>query len=119
MAGGVAANASVRSALQNVAERAGLTLVCPPPRLCTDNGVMVAWAGAERLARGLAEPPPPPLRSANGAALPARLTVPVRDPLSCACAQNELKSTPQVAALFGWRCTQHLQYDFTHTTWHS
>jgi len=77
MAGGVAANASVRSALQAVAEAAGLSLVCPPPRLCTDNGVMVAWAGAERLALGLAEPPPPPLRSANGAALPERLTVPV------------------------------------------
>ena len=78
MAGGVAANASVRSALQTVAEAAGLSLVCPPPRLCTDNGVMVAWAGAERLALGLAEPPPPRLQSANGTALPDRLTVPVR-----------------------------------------
>ena len=78
MAGGVAANASVRAAMQEVASSAGLTLVCPPPRLCTDNGVMVAWAGAERLALGLAEPPPPPLGSANGASLPERLTVPVR-----------------------------------------
>ena len=32
----------------------------PPPRWCTDNGVMVAWAGAERLALGLAEEPPAP-----------------------------------------------------------
>ena len=78
MAGGVAANTSVRSALQAVATTAGLALVCPPPRLCTDNGVMVAWAGAERLALGLAQPPPPPLQSAIGAALPERLTVPVR-----------------------------------------
>ncbi len=28
----------------------------PPPELCTDNGAMVAWAGAERLARGLVDP---------------------------------------------------------------
>ena len=27
----------------------------PPPRLCTDNGVMVAWAGIERLRTGLAD----------------------------------------------------------------
>ncbi len=38
----------------------GLELVLPPPRWCTDNGVMVAWAGVERLACGWAEPPPPP-----------------------------------------------------------
>lgn len=31
-----------------VAEAAGLQLVFPPPRWCTDNGVMVAWAGVER-----------------------------------------------------------------------
>ena len=80
MAGGVAANASVRAAMEEVAGAAGLILVCPPPRLCTDNGVMVAWAGAERLALGLAEPPPPPLSSAAGAALPERLVVPVRTP---------------------------------------
>ena len=27
----------------------GLPLICPPPALCTDNGVMVAWAGIEKL----------------------------------------------------------------------
>ena len=48
VAGGVAANAQVRSSLTEVAEEAGLELVCPPPLLCTDNGVMVAWAGLER-----------------------------------------------------------------------
>ena len=48
VAGGVACNQEVRGALSEVAEKAGLRLVCPPPRLCTDNGVMVAWAGMER-----------------------------------------------------------------------
>ena len=41
--------------LQGVAKGIGLELVIPPPQLCTDNGVMVAWAGAERLALGLWE----------------------------------------------------------------
>lgn len=35
-----------------------LELVVPAPQLCTDNGVMVAWAGVERLALGLWEHPP-------------------------------------------------------------
>ena len=48
VAGGVASNCYVRGRLAAVAEGAGLQLVCPPPRLCTDNGVMVAWAGVER-----------------------------------------------------------------------
>ena len=48
VAGGVAANKTVRQVLQNEAAALGLQLVCPPPRLCTDNGVMVAWAGVER-----------------------------------------------------------------------
>lgn len=34
-----------------------LRLVCPPPRLCTDNGVMVAWAGVELLQRGVSHTP--------------------------------------------------------------
>lgn len=49
VAGGVASNTFVRSRLSAVTEEYGLTLVCPPPRLCTDNGVMVAWAGIEQL----------------------------------------------------------------------
>ena len=58
VAGGVAANQTVRARLAAVADEAGLPLVLPPPKWCTDNGVMVAWAGVERLALGLGESPP-------------------------------------------------------------
>ena len=56
VSGGVAANGGVREALRGVAERAGLPLIAPPIRLCTDNAVMVAWAGIERLRAGLTDP---------------------------------------------------------------
>ena len=55
-AGGVAANGAIRAALADVAQAAGFTLAVPPVRLCTDNAVMVAWAGIERLRLGLADP---------------------------------------------------------------
>ena len=53
VAGGVAANAAVRQALLRLASEAGLRLALPPPELCTDNGVMIAWTGIERLRLGL------------------------------------------------------------------
>ena len=52
VAGGVAANLAIRARLGEVAGRAGKTLIAPPLRLCTDNAVMVAWAGIERLRLG-------------------------------------------------------------------
>ncbi|HTM77948.1 MAG TPA: tRNA (adenosine(37)-N6)-threonylcarbamoyltransferase complex transferase subunit TsaD [Devosia sp.] len=56
VAGGVAANRAIAAALQTVCAEHGATLTVPPIALCTDNGAMVAWAGAERFALGVADP---------------------------------------------------------------
>ena len=53
VAGGVAANKQIGAALRAAAEATGARVVIPPAALCTDNGAMVAWAGAERLALGV------------------------------------------------------------------
>lgn len=52
VAGGVAANQSIRAALQKVARDLDAVLIAPPLRHCTDNAAMIALAGAERLAAG-------------------------------------------------------------------
>ena len=56
VAGGVAANDYLRKRLDGLAGGEGFRLVAPPVELCTDNGVMVAWAGIERLRLGLTDP---------------------------------------------------------------
>lgn len=56
VAGGVAANGAIRAALTDLAARFGKPFVAPPLWLCTDNGAMIAWAGAERFAAGLTDP---------------------------------------------------------------
>lgn len=53
-AGGVAANGRLRSVLNDMAATNGFSLHLPPLALCGDNAAMIAWAGAERLARGVA-----------------------------------------------------------------
>lgn len=52
VAGGVAANKCIRICLTDLAAKHHLPFVAPPMELCTDNGVMVAWAGLERLKLG-------------------------------------------------------------------
>ncbi|MCE8518646.1 tRNA (adenosine(37)-N6)-threonylcarbamoyltransferase complex transferase subunit TsaD [Ruegeria pomeroyi] len=52
VAGGVAANAAIRAALETVCAEAGARFTAPPLRLCTDNAAMIAYAGLERFRSG-------------------------------------------------------------------
>ena len=53
VSGGVAANTHLRNRLQQLADTEGLIFSAPPIRFCTDNGVMIAWAGMERALKGM------------------------------------------------------------------
>jgi N6-L-threonylcarbamoyladenine synthase len=55
VAGGVAANVPIREMLEKLAAQRGMRFVAPPLWLCTDNGVMIAWAGAVRFGMGLTD----------------------------------------------------------------
>ncbi|KAG7351002.1 DNA-binding/iron metalloprotein/AP endonuclease [Nitzschia inconspicua] len=57
LVGGVAANQELRSRLNVLCEARGWTMVVPPPRLCTDQGAMAAWAAIERLKLGSSDDP--------------------------------------------------------------
>jgi len=52
VAGGVAANRAIGQALTQLAQSHGFAIRIPPPRYCTDNAAMIAWAGLERCALG-------------------------------------------------------------------
>ena len=63
VAGGVAANGAIRSALADLARQEGRRFSVPPAWLCTDNAAMIAWAGAERFAAGLCDSLDAPARA--------------------------------------------------------
>jgi len=63
VAGGVAANGTIRLALADLATQNGRRFSVPPGWLCTDNAAMIAWAGAERFAAGLIDPLDAPARA--------------------------------------------------------
>jgi N6-L-threonylcarbamoyladenine synthase len=80
IAGGVSANDRLRSQLQTALAKVGARVFYPAPMFCTDNGAMIAYAGAQRLLAGQVDGPdvnvrarwpmeelPPLMHSAEGA----------------------------------------------------
>ena len=67
IAGGVAANSRLRELAEQRCSAAGLTLRIPRPRLCTDNGAMIASFAAHLIAAGA---PPSPLDAASDPGMP-------------------------------------------------
>lgn len=52
VAGGVAANQAIAQTLHDITASYGVSVIVPPPKLCTDNAAMIAWAGIEYALRG-------------------------------------------------------------------
>merc|ERR1712227_722692 len=50
VSGGVACNRYIVGGLEQICNEMGFSCIAPPPPLCTDNGVMIAWAGLEQWA---------------------------------------------------------------------
>jgi len=57
IAGGVSANTHLRSALEKALAKEGARVYYPAPMFCTDNGAMIAYAGAQRLQAGQVDTP--------------------------------------------------------------
>ncbi|WP_017582503.1 tRNA (adenosine(37)-N6)-threonylcarbamoyltransferase complex transferase subunit TsaD [Nocardiopsis valliformis] len=74
ISGGVAANSALRALAQQRCQEAGIELRVPRPRLCTDNGAMIAALGAEVVAAGL---PPSALDLATDTSLPVESSLAV------------------------------------------
>jgi N6-L-threonylcarbamoyladenine synthase len=53
VSGGVACNMYIRRCLTSFCDMMEYTMFCPPPKLCTDNGIMIAWNGVEKLKAGV------------------------------------------------------------------
>jgi N6-L-threonylcarbamoyladenine synthase len=53
ISGGVASNQSIRNNLDKLSKEMGFENYFPPIELCSDNGVMIAWAGIERFKNGI------------------------------------------------------------------
>ena len=53
MAGGVAANKSIRSNLSNLSREMNFKTIYPDLKFCGDNAAMIAWAGIQRFKKNL------------------------------------------------------------------
>ena len=56
LAGGVSANKKLRARMDTYSQNSGVKVFYPRHEFCTDNGAMVAYAGAQRLLRGEQDP---------------------------------------------------------------